>query len=97
MQYTLLCCAVLCCAEVRSGDLLAPLQLATGDKVVFTIVEGADGTDNRIGGELWRRCLVHPPCHTGPISSKPQLRFCCSAARQGCLPQCCHLLKRMAQ
>ncbi|KAL4858542.1 Plastidial pyruvate kinase 3 [Chlorella vulgaris] len=35
--------------EVRSGDLVAPLQLATGDKVVFTIVEGADGTDNRIG------------------------------------------------
>ena len=36
-------------AEVRSGDLIAPLELATGDKVVFTIVEGADGTDNRIG------------------------------------------------
>lgn len=37
-------------AEVRSGDLTAPLQLATGDKVVFTIIEGADGTDNRVGG-----------------------------------------------
>jgi pyruvate kinase len=36
-------------AEVRSGDLTAPLQLATGDKVVFTIIEGADGTDNRVG------------------------------------------------
>ncbi|EFN57958.1 hypothetical protein CHLNCDRAFT_30037 [Chlorella variabilis] len=35
--------------EVRSGDLAAPLQLSAGDKVTFTIVEGADGTDNRIG------------------------------------------------
>ncbi|KAI7835791.1 hypothetical protein COHA_010311 [Chlorella ohadii] len=34
--------------EVRSGDLHEPLQLAPGDKVTFTIVEGADGSDNRV-------------------------------------------------
>lgn len=34
--------------EVRSGDVAEPLQLAAGDRVVFTIQEGADGKDNRI-------------------------------------------------
>ena len=37
-------------AEVRSGDVHEPLQLATGDRVTFTIVEGADGSDNRVSG-----------------------------------------------
>ncbi|KAK2080267.1 hypothetical protein QBZ16_000120 [Prototheca wickerhamii] len=35
--------------EVRSGDLTQPLDLARGDRVTFTIVAGADGSDNRIG------------------------------------------------
>ena len=35
---------------MRSGDLAEPLQLAAGDRVVFTIVEGADGRDGRISG-----------------------------------------------
>ncbi|PSC72575.1 plastidial pyruvate kinase 2-like [Micractinium conductrix] len=34
--------------EVRSGDLAAPLPLDAGDKITFTITEGADGTDGRI-------------------------------------------------
>lgn len=44
--------------EVRSGDVAEPLQLAAGDRVVFTIQEGADGKDNRISGGAWagRRC-----------------------------------------
>lgn len=48
-------------AEVRSGDLAAPLQLSAGDKVTFTIVEGADGTDNRIGGGVARLCMGRQP------------------------------------
>lgn len=34
--------------EVRSGDVLEPLTLSSGDNVVLTIKEGADGTDSRI-------------------------------------------------
>ncbi|KAL4443531.1 hypothetical protein ABPG75_011268 [Micractinium tetrahymenae] len=34
--------------EVRSGDVVEPLQLSPGDQVVFTIQEGADGKGNRI-------------------------------------------------
>ncbi|PRW56390.1 plastidial pyruvate kinase 2-like isoform A [Chlorella sorokiniana] len=34
--------------EVRSGDVHEPLQLAAGDRVTFTILEGADGSDNRV-------------------------------------------------
>ncbi|GAB4820909.1 hypothetical protein N2152v2_007955 [Parachlorella kessleri] len=34
--------------EVRSGDLAEPLELAAGDKVTYTIKEGADGKDGRI-------------------------------------------------
>lgn len=35
--------------EVRSGDLTQPLSLSKGETVTFTIVAGADGSDNRIG------------------------------------------------
>lgn len=58
-QTSLGCCANLhpanlpsvhVCTEVRSGDVHEPLQLAAGDKVTFTIVEGADGSDNRVSG-----------------------------------------------
>ena len=49
-----LCCGLTpafpCPAEVRSGDLAAPLPLDAGDKITFTITEGADGTDGRISG-----------------------------------------------
>lgn len=31
-------------------DLAAPLDLAAGDRLTFTIKEGADGTDNRVSG-----------------------------------------------
>jgi len=34
--------------EVRSGDVVKPLQLRRGDPIVFTITEGADGTDGRL-------------------------------------------------
>lgn len=34
--------------EVRSGDVHEPLELARGDKIVYTIAEGADGTDGRL-------------------------------------------------
>ncbi len=44
-------------AEVRSGDLHEPLQLAPGDKVTFTIVEGADGSDNRVSGGRLVACV----------------------------------------
>lgn len=36
--------------EVRSGDVTQPLELRAGETVTFTIVAGADGTNNRIGG-----------------------------------------------
>ena len=58
-QTSLGCCANLhpanlpsvhVCTEVRSGDVHEPLQLAAGDKVTFTIVEGADGSSNRVSG-----------------------------------------------
>ncbi|KFM29270.1 Pyruvate kinase isozyme G, chloroplastic [Auxenochlorella protothecoides] len=35
--------------EVRSGDVTQPLELRAGETVTFTIVAGADGTNNRIG------------------------------------------------
>jgi len=34
--------------EVRSGDVHEPLQLSRGDKVVYTISEGANGVDGRL-------------------------------------------------
>lgn len=34
--------------EVRSGDVQKPLNLKTSDTIVFTIKEGADGSDNRV-------------------------------------------------
>lgn len=34
--------------EVRSGDVVEPLSLSSGDRVVFTITEGADGTESRV-------------------------------------------------
>lgn len=34
--------------EVRSGDVAEPLELATGDQLTFTIVEGADGKGGRV-------------------------------------------------
>lgn len=34
--------------EVRSGDLQQPIDMQKGEKYVFTIEEGADGTDGRI-------------------------------------------------
>lgn len=34
--------------EVRSGDLTEPLQLTRGERVIFTITEGADGSGGRI-------------------------------------------------
>lgn len=36
--------------EVRSGDVPAPLELAPGDRLTFTTVEGADGSGNRVLG-----------------------------------------------
>jgi hypothetical protein len=71
---------VLWCAEVRSGDLVAPLQLATGDKVVFTIVEGADGTDNRIGGESWQLLSVPARYFWAGTSSSISCLCCCFKA-----------------
>lgn len=38
------------CVQVRSGDLHEPLELAAGDIVTFTIVEGEDGKGGRISG-----------------------------------------------
>lgn len=34
--------------EVRSGDLTEPIDMLRGQKYIFTIQEGADGTDGRI-------------------------------------------------
>ena len=34
--------------EVRSGDVHEPLELARGDKVTYTIEEGANGVDGRL-------------------------------------------------
>ncbi|KAK9863770.1 hypothetical protein WJX84_012254 [Apatococcus fuscideae] len=34
--------------EVRSGDLTEPIDMVTGQKYIFTIQEGADGTEGRI-------------------------------------------------
>lgn len=34
--------------EVRSGDLVEPLEMAPGDEFIFTIAEGANGTGRRV-------------------------------------------------
>ena len=33
---------------MRSGDVVEPLQLATGDAIAYTITEGAYGTGSRV-------------------------------------------------
>jgi hypothetical protein len=39
--------------EVRSGDLVEPIDMAPGDELTFTIEEGANGA-----GKRWDECGV---------------------------------------